>query len=67
MKRTVNELLTARTPAEIKKKIAYYQNTLKKLEKAGADFDMMLNIQETIEILQEDLRELYAEQENEQD
>ena len=44
MKRTAIELLTARTPAEIKRKIAYYQNTFRKLEKAGADFDVLFSI-----------------------
>ena len=67
MKRTVNELLTARTPAEIKKKLAYYQNTFRKLEKAGADFDVLYSIKETIDTLKEDLRCAYAEEENEQD
>lgn len=67
MKRTVNELLTARTPSEIKKKLAYYQNTFRKLEKAGADFDVLYSIKETIDMLKEDLRCAYAEEENDQD
>ena len=67
MKRTVNELLTARTPDEIKKKLAYYQNTFRKLEKAGADFDILFSIKETIDMLKENLRCAYADQEAEQD
>ena len=67
MKRTVNEFLTARTPAEIKRKIAYYQNTFRKLEKAGADFDVLFSIKETIDMLNEDLRCTYANQEAEEE
>lgn len=67
MKRTAIELLTARTPAEIKRKIAYYQNTFRKLEKAGADFDVLYSIKETIDMLNEDLRCAYADQEVEED
>lgn len=67
MKMTAIELLTVRTPAEIKRKIAYYQNTLRKLEKAGADFDVLFSIKETIDMLNEDLRCAYADQEADED
>lgn len=66
MKNSRYVFLTARTPSEIKKKIAYYQNTFRKLEKAGADFDVLYSLKETIDMLKEDLRCAYAEEENEQ-
>lgn len=59
--------LTARTPSDIKRQLAYYQDTSRKLEKAGADFDILHDIHDTIEDLREALRSAYADEENEQD
>lgn len=67
MKTSRYATLTARTPSDIKRQLAYYQNMFRKLEKAGADFDVLHDIHDTIEDLREALRFAYADEENDQD